>query len=80
MARQLTVRNLTDEVAERLKALSAEKETSVNATVLSILEKAVGIKGRRERIERYVTWTDGDLETFNATLEAQRVVDDDLWR
>ena len=80
MPKQLTIRNLPDEVAERLKALSEEKDTSVNATVLSILEKAVGIKGRRERIERYVTWTDADLESFNAALDAQRVVDDDLWR
>jgi plasmid stability protein len=78
--KQLTIRNLPDEVANRLKALSAEKKMSVNAAVVSILEKAVGIQGRRERIERYVTWTDADLAAFEASLEAQRVVDDDLWR
>ena len=78
--KQLTIRNLPDEVAERLKALSEERETSVNATVVSILEDAVGVKGRRARIERYVTWTDADLESFEAVLDAQRVVDDELWR
>jgi plasmid stability protein len=78
--RQMTIRNLPDDVAKRLKALSEEKEMSVNATVVSILERAVGAKGRRERIERYVTWTDEDLASFEAALEAQRVVDDELWR
>lgn len=60
MPKQLTMRNVPDEVAKRLANLSQERNTSINATVLAILEQAVGIKGRRQRIERYVTWTDED--------------------
>ncbi len=78
--KQLTIRNLPDDVAKRLKVLSEEREMSVNATVVSILANAVGIEGRRKRIERYITWTDTDLARFEADLEVQRVVDDELWR
>ena len=77
---QLTIRNVPEEVAARLKLLSEQNETSINATVLAILEGAVGVKGRRERLDRYVTWTDTDLEAFTSSLASQRVVDDELLR
>jgi plasmid stability protein len=80
MAKQLTIRNVPEEVAERLTRLSKERGSSVNATVLQILGEAVGVEGRRARLERFVTWTDGDLAEFEAALSAQRVVDNELWR
>jgi hypothetical protein len=80
MGTQLTIRNVSAEVAQRLKRLSEERETSVNALVLAILEHAVGAQERRARIERYATWTDADHEAFNTALSAQRVIDDELWR
>ncbi len=77
---QLTIRNVPDDVASRLKRLSREKETSINTLVLSILESAVGTAGRRKRLERYVTWTDSDLAELDEALAAQRVIDDSLWQ
>jgi len=79
MARQLTIRGLPDQVAERLTRLSEERGTSVNATVVEILKRAVGVHERRTRLERYVTWTDEDLAEFNDVLASQRVIDDKLW-
>ena len=79
MGKQLTIRGLADEVAERLKQLSVERGTSVNATVVQILKGAVGVHERRTRLARYATWTDDDFAEFNDTLTSQRVVDDDLW-
>jgi hypothetical protein len=52
----------------------------VNATVLEILEGAVGLERRRARLERYATWTDEDLTSFEEVLRSQRVIDDELWR
>ena len=40
---------------------------------------AVGFSERRARFERYATWTDEDLREFHSVLDAQRVIDAELW-
>jgi len=80
MSTQLTIRGVPDETAQRLKMLSRERETSVNATVLEILERALGTAERRRRLERYATWTPADRAEFDEALQAQRTIDDELWR
>ena len=80
MSKQLTIRGLPDQVAERLTRLSEERGTSVNATVVEILKRAVGVHERRARLARYITWTDEDLAEFNEVLASQRVIDAELWR
>lgn len=80
MPRQLTIRNLPDAVATRLDRLSRERDESLNSTVVSLLTEAVSYDARRERLARYVTWTDEDVSAFNDALRAQRTIDDDIWR
>ncbi len=80
MAKQLTIRGVSEEVGSRLEHLSRAKGQSVNAMVLEILGFAVGVKERRRRLERYATWTPEDLAEFEEALAAQRQVDDELWR
>ena len=80
MPRQLTIRNVPDAVAKRLERLSRERQESLNTTVVNLLTESVSYDARRERLERYVTWTDADVAEFNDALRAQRTIDDDLWR
>jgi plasmid stability protein len=80
MGRQLTVRGVPDDVANRLSKMSAARGQSINTTVKEILEEAVGEPARRRRLDRYITWTEQDLAEFQQSLKAQREVDDDLWR
>lgn len=80
MSKQLTIRGVSDEVGRRLESLSQARGQSLNATVLEILESAVGVDERRRRLTRYATWTQEDLEEFNEALAAQRTNDDPLWR
>lgn len=80
MAKQLTIRGVSDEMGQRLENLSQAQGQSVNTTVLKILEAAVGVDERRRRLSRYATWTPEDLAEFNEALAAQRTVDDPLWR
>lgn len=80
MSRQLTIRGVSDEVGRRLESLSHARGQSLNATVLKILESALGVDERRRRLARYATWTQEDLEDFNEALAAQRTIDDPLWR
>ena len=80
MSRQLTIRGVSEEVGQRLESLSRSRGLSLNATVLEILKSAVGVAERRQRLARYATWTQEDLEEFNEALAAQRIIDDLLWR
>ena len=79
MTRQLTVRGVPDEVGLRLDTISKAKGKSVNRLVLEILEAAVSVDERQERLKRYVTWTEQDLREFEEILETQRTIDDELW-
>jgi hypothetical protein len=80
MARQLTIRGVSDELGRRLTRLSRERGQSVNATALAILADAVGLDARRQRLKRYATWSSADLAEFDRAIADQRVIDDDLWR
>ncbi len=80
MSTQLTIRGVSDATAQRLKRLSREREQSLNATVLEILERALGTEERRRHLERYATWTAADRVEFEEALRAQRTIDDELWR
>lgn len=79
MPTQLTIRGVTDELNRRLTKLGKSKGQSVNTVALSILEDAVGIDARRQRLDRYMTWSSADLKDFEAALKDQRVIDDELW-
>ena len=79
MSKQLTIRGVPDEVGRRLETLSRAKGQSVNSTVVSILSSAVGFEERRERLERYATWSEADRAEFESALAAQRTIDDADW-
>jgi hypothetical protein len=80
MARQLTVRGVPDEIADRLEKISKARGQSLNATINVLLAQAAGEDARRKWLERFATWTAADLAEFEAALAAQRVIDDALWR
>ena len=80
MPRQLTIRNVPDEVGKRLDRLSRDRGRSLNSVVLDILTESVGVNARRARLERYATWTEEEAVSFDGALASQRVIDADLWR
>lgn len=80
MPRQLTIRNVPDDVARRLERMSRERDESLNTTVVHLLTEMVGVDARRARLERYSTWTAGEVVAFNDVLASQRAIDADLWR
>lgn len=80
MAKQLTVRGVPDEVANRLDKISKARGQSMNATINDLLAQAAGEDARRRWLERFATWTAADLAEFEASLAAQRTIDDALWR
>ncbi|MEA2238368.1 MAG: hypothetical protein QOC81_3092 [Thermoanaerobaculia bacterium] len=72
MAKQMTIRGISEDVATELHRLSRERGRSVNTLVLEILGRAVGIEARRERLAHYATWTPEDLAQVQDAVAAQR--------
>ncbi len=80
MPRQLTVRDVPDDVARRLEEASRNRGTSVNRLIVDILSSAVGSEARRQRFARFATWTKEDFDEFQRATEDQRTIDDALWK
>ena len=78
-ATQLTIRNVDEDLSERLRAISAAAGESLNATVLRILRDAAGVDARRTRFRRYQTWTKEEADEFDAILREMRTVDPKMW-
>jgi predicted transcriptional regulator len=80
MSRQLTIRNVPDEVGKRLDRLSRERGESLNTLLVQILTESVGVDARRARLARYATWDEGEAAAFDEAIAGQRQIDADLWR
>lgn len=80
LVQQITIRNPAPELTRRLKEIAQARGESLNAVILRLLGDAVGIEERRERLRHWATWSDMEAVEFDKALQAQRVVDDRLWR
>ena len=80
MASQLTIRGVSQELSRRLTRLGKDQGRSVNTTALDILERAVGLAGRRERLSRYMTLSVADAREIDNAIKEQRVIDDAQWQ
>lgn len=78
--KQLTVRNPPAELSRRLRALADSRGESVNTTIIRLLQDALGIDERRERLARYASWSEADAREFDDALALQRTVDEELWK
>lgn len=77
--KQITLRGPSPELTRRLRALAKARGQSLNTTILRLLEEALGIEARRERLLREATWTQEDAAEFDEALRSQRVIDAALW-
>lgn len=86
--KQITIRGISDDITKIIKKEAEEKHLSLNKALISLLEKATGIKGKnlaRKAIYRDLdhlcgTWTKKDAKMFEKSLEVQRRIDEDLWK
>ena len=78
--KQITIRGPRAELTRRLKQLSEERGESLNHTVLSLLESAVGIDDRRSRLQRYMTAEDDEMAKLDEATKQQRTIDPRDWQ
>lgn len=86
--RQITIRNIPDEIERIVKKEARSKGVSLNKAVISLLEKATGIRAKGENkkvpyhdLDHFCgVWKKEDETTFNKNLELQRKIDEEVWK
>jgi hypothetical protein len=84
--RTITLRNLPRELERLLEEKAAASESSLNKTVIRLLEKAVGIRKpspgdrRHHDLDELAgSWSPEQAREFDQQLEEQRQIDRGLW-
>lgn len=80
---QITVRNIPAAVEARLRALAERSGSSLNQTVIRLLEAATG--GRPDTPKRDLSqiaarWSDRDADAFDKATAPFESVDAEVWR
>lgn len=80
--KHLTIRNVTPALAEALENEKRARGTSLNRTVLEVLEQALGVNRRRSNglAELAGGWTDDEHARFEESIAVAEQVDEELWR
>ncbi|MCB1033052.1 MAG: hypothetical protein KDD47_04370 [Acidobacteria bacterium] len=83
----MTLRNIPADLQRRIEEEASESRSSLNKTVLRLLEKATGVapEGRAFRrfhdLDRFAgTWTKEEAAEFDEALAEQRRIDPELWK
>lgn len=78
----LTVRNVSPELAAALEREKRNRGTSLNRTVLDVLERALGVGRSRSNglAELAGSWSEAEHESFEKAIAATEQVDEELWR
>lgn len=80
--KNLTIRNLPDEVAEALEKEKAQRGESLNQTVIDLLSQGLGVGAVRSNgLARLAgAWSEKDLRRFEKAVAPFEKVDAELWR
>lgn len=83
----ITLRNLPPELTRIIRQKADEQQSSINRVVISLLEKSVGVRGKKRGMVLHHdldvlagSWTREEAAAFNRALARQRAIDADLWR
>ena len=79
----LTLRNVSQELAEALDKEKSRRGKSLNQTVLELLARALGVghgKRRNGLAALSGTWTAEELAEFEAATASTEQIDEELWR
>ena len=81
-ASHLTVRNLPGQLAAALDHEKRRRGTSLNQTVINLLEQSLGINSTRSNglLRLAGTWTEAEQQKFLAGIQEFEEIDQDLWK
>lgn len=83
----VTLRQIPRELARAIERRARTTRTSVNKTVIGLLEEATGLASkpgtppRHHDLDAFAgSWTEEEATAFDRTLRAQREIDPDVWK
>ena len=82
----LSIRGMDDDTARLLKEAAQKAGSSVNAQVLELIRRGLGLsenqgrRGHRDLDHLAGTWSEADARDFETTIATFEEVDGDLWR
>jgi len=82
--KHLTIRNVSTGLAEALEREKLNRGTSLNRTVLDVLERALGVTGAGRRSNGLAdlagTWSEEEHDRFEEAIAPTEQVDEELWQ
>jgi hypothetical protein len=86
--RSILLRGISDGLYREIKTRSKKELKSMNRLILSIVESNFGIAGQKIKTKKRYTdieslfgkWSDDEYKKIRGITEAQRKIDDELWK
>lgn len=86
--KQITIRGIPADVQKAVKKEAARRKTSLNKALVSLLERGAGTTAPEKRTPVQYhdldhlagLWAKEDAAEFDKALEAQRKIDEGLWK
>jgi hypothetical protein len=81
-AHHLTIRNLPPDLSAALDRERRRRSTSLNQTVIDLLQTCLGVHGpRRNGLSRLAgTWTEAEHRKFLERVEGLNEIDAEMWK
>ena len=80
--KNLTIRNVPDDLADALEREKGRRRGSLNQTVIEVLSQGLGVGTRRSNgIARFAGgWTAEEYRQFEENTASLEDIDEELWR
>jgi len=81
--RQITLRQVPKNIDDLIRVMSKKQNTSINKTIIALLEKALGLKEhsnkKRDLSQLAGTWDKSQSEEFIKNTELFDKIDREIW-
>lgn len=81
---QITIRQIQDNIDNRIRQLSREHKRSLNKTIIALLEEALGIsenpRRKRDLSQLAGTWDDEYCAEFERNIAHFDTIDPEIWK
>jgi plasmid stability protein len=85
--KNITVRGIDDDLNEKLREKAREKGVSINQIVIDALKEQLGLRKKKKFTVVYSDldhmfgrWSEEDFRRIQGKIDAERVVDTELWK
>jgi hypothetical protein len=85
--KNITVRGIDDALDEKLREAALEKGVSINQIVIDALKEQLGLRKKKKFTVVYSDldhmfgrWSEEDFQRIQGKIDAERVIDMELWK